>query len=133
MLMDRLACTSALQQSPQLEQELRRRGCKEGLQVSLRARLLRSGLQLTLHRSIPAINLDAGTVSALYYKAVRNYDLPLRDILVSPQQDAKLTVAEFDVRWDTFPMPPCLARPDSTQLAARRHGLCKGFYRRPEP
>lgn len=44
------------------------------------------------------MNPDAGTIAAFYYKAVRTYDLPHRDIYVAPQQDHKFTVEQFDVR-----------------------------------
>ena len=45
---------------------------------------------------IAEMDLDAGTLAAFYYRAVREYDLPSKDCVVAPGQDEKMTHASLD-------------------------------------
>jgi acyl-coenzyme A synthetase/AMP-(fatty) acid ligase len=42
------------------------------------------------------IDLSAGTVAAFYYKAVREYELPTKDLVIALGQDEKMTHGGFD-------------------------------------
>jgi hypothetical protein len=44
-----------------------------------------------------AVDLEAGTVAAWYYKNIRGFDTPTKDAVVAPAQDIKLNVGDFDV------------------------------------
>lgn len=44
-----------------------------------------------------AVNVDAGTLGAWYYKAIRGAETGTKDFVAATQQDEKFTVAQFDV------------------------------------
>lgn len=46
--------------------------------------------------SAAEMNVDAGTVAAFYYRAVRDYDLPTKDCVAAVGQDERLTHGTLD-------------------------------------
>jgi hypothetical protein len=42
-----------------------------------------------------AVDLEAGTVAAWYYKNIRGFDTPTKDAVVAPAQDIKLNVGDL--------------------------------------
>ncbi len=61
---------------------------------------------LSLPRALPlsaAVDANAGTFAAFYYKNIREFDTPTKDHMVAFGQDEKFTVGAFDVGFQREP------------------------------
>lgn len=55
-------------------------------------------LRARVARPPAAVDVNAGTLAAFYYKNLRQHELPTKDFLVASGQNEKFTVQKFDVR-----------------------------------